>query len=360
MKLRRLSVICVGSALLALSLRAWYHGGETDATAWQAESQRTAHTSRVPAEHRRSSEYTYLTIPEWYLVWSPEEYADFLAEKPPSDFPFLGHLMQFWHGYGEVYDATQKYPFNTDYHMMIMVIGVSTTIEYGLKWAYEKIVGRVSEATMLGGMTDEDRVAASTARAYVDFISVEPWYKFDFMKPLEDVWTTDLWGPDLIRKWERKYLLTSEYLVKGFYGWLIKKASESVYDEEKPVTAIVLDHFPEAARKEMPEVKVLTENTDGSVLLIVPRYQAFTTYARRLSKFGVNFLDIAGNESGILVSAVVPVNYDESGLTLFLTEPILTRPGLRRIIVTIPVRDLAGMLRQRDKPPFRLEHIYDY
>jgi hypothetical protein len=354
MNLRRLALICATCAVVTLTLRARFHVGELDVHFFAGPS------SLTPIEHHRSSEFTYLTIPEWYLVWSPEEYADFVADHHPSDFPFLGHLQQFWQGYGAVYDATRKYPFNTDYHMMIMVIGVSTTIEYGLKWTYEKMVGRVSEAMNHHGMTAEDRVAAQTARAYVDFILVEPWYKFDFMKPLQEVWSTDLWGPDPIRKWERKYLLTSEYLVKGAYGWLIKKGSESVYDEEKPVTAVVLDRLPPGLGKKLPEVKVLKEYGDGSVLALVPRYQAFTTHARILSLAGVNFREIAGNVDGILVGAVVPLDYDDFGLEIFLAEPILTRSGWRRIVVSVPVPRLAEFLRRRDRDPLRLEHIYDY
>jgi hypothetical protein len=363
MKLRSLSLICVACALVILAVRHRCHGDSPDLPAQQAAAERAAQarSSRTPIEYRRSSEFTYLTIPEWYLVWSPEEYAVFLeAGKPPSDFPFLGHLQQFWDGYGVVYDETQKYPFNLDYHEMIWVIGVSTTIEYGMKWTYEKMVGRVSEATIRGGKTGEDRITAQTARDYIDFIVVEPWYKFDFMKPLRAVWATNWWGPSPIRSWERKYLLTSEYLVKGAYGWLIKKASESVYDEEKPVTAVILDRFPEAARKECPDVKMLKVFDDGAVLALVPRYQAFTTNARKLSPFGVNFLEIAGNKDGILVSAIVPTDYDSSGFKLFSTEPVITQPGRRRIVVNVPVPELADLLRRHEKNWLQLEHIYDY
>jgi hypothetical protein len=367
MNLRRLSMICVFCAVAALVLRSRFHdGGKPDPAFVQAAAERSAQarTSRIPAKDRRSSEFTYLTIPEWYLVWSPQEYAEFLkAGKPASDFPFLGHLEQFWQGYGVVREQTQYYPFNMDYHEMIWVIGASTTVEYGLKWTYEKMVGRVSEATVRGNMTEEDRICAQTADEYIDFIFVEPWYKFDFMKPLGTVWATDWWGPNPIRSWERKYLLTSEYLVKGAYGWVIKKASESVYDGEQDVTVVVLDRLPKAVREELPKVQVLKEFDDGAVLAQVPRYQAFTPHALLLAKSGINFLEIAGNKDAILVSAIVPDDHDDSaGPRPILTEQILTQPGRRRIIVSVPVPELAELLRRydRDRQRVRLEHVYDY
>ena len=355
MTLRKLTLISVCCALAAVALHVHF------AKPLPARAPVTQ-ASLTPEANRREPVYTYLTIPEWYLVWSPEEYAEHMAERPPSEFPFMGHLRQFWQAYGAVYDATDtEFDFNFDYHLMIMVIGTSTTAEYGLKGGYEHIVGRATEATRLGGPTQEDKLAAEVAREYVDFIKVEPWYKFDFVSPLRRVWTdTDLSGPDMLRKWERKYFLTSEYLAKAGYGWLIARGSESVYDEEKPSTAVLLDRLPTDAAKAQPEVRLLKETPDGSVLALMPRYQAFTPNAQALARAGVNFIEIAGNRAEIVLSAVVPENYDTTGLEVLLSQPILTRPGLRRIYVRVQVGKLAEMLRHNDKPAFSLEHIYDF
>jgi len=222
-------------------------------------------------------------------------------------------------------------------------------------------VGRVTEASQISGRTEEDRLAAEVAREYVDFIVVEPWYKFDFVTPLKRVWAdTGFWGPDPIRKWERKYFLTSEYAAKAAYGWLIQKATETAYDTEKPVTAVVLDRIPEDARTVLPEMQVLKAHSDGSALALVPRYQAFTSNTRLLSRSGANFLEIAGNRDVILVSAVVPTEYDDSSLKVVMKQPIMTRPGFQRIVIQVRVADLGEIMRERDKAPLRLEHVYDY
>ena len=76
----------------------------------------------APPEHRRGPEQTFLTVPEWFLVFSPEEYARFLRDNPPSEFPFFGEIGQFWQSYHAVTEATADQPFNAGYHVMVSVM----------------------------------------------------------------------------------------------------------------------------------------------------------------------------------------------------------------------------------------------
>ncbi|MEP7220108.1 MAG: hypothetical protein ABI876_14390, partial [Bacteroidota bacterium] len=344
MKLRPLAMISVCCAILALVLQGWpgqsrpIDGGPAAVDAGTS----AVETDRIPPQFCRLGVYTYLTIPEWYLVWSSDEYADFIAAHPPSRFPYLAHLGQFWSGYRTIYDSTKdRYPFDGGYHMMIVVIGVSTSIEYGMKAGYENIVGRLAESVTLHGPTAEDSLAAMTARRYVEFIRVEPWYRFDFLTPLKKLWTeAGAWGSDPLRKWERKYFLTSEYAVKAAYGWFLDQAAGVAYGEEKPVTVVLLDRVPEHPIDSIPELHLLSRGADGSAVCSIPRYQAFTCYARALATAGANFLNIAGNNGTILVSAIVPAGFDDFGLRLLMRQPITTRPGQQRIVMMVPVREL--------------------
>jgi len=317
----------------------------------------------APKDHRRGSEQTFLTVPEWFLVHSPAEYAEFIKSEPPSEFPYFGHIGQFWQTYGAVYDATKDdYPFNAGYHVMVMVIGTSTTVEYGLKAAYETLIGRLTELTRTDGMTEEDVFAARVAQDYVDFVRVIPWYEYDFGLRLRELWETSLWGPDPVRKWERKYALTTEYAAKAIYAWVIKQLTKMSYDEPLPVTAVLLDQLPPVSHTEVPELEVLERLPDGSVLVTVPRYNPFTHYASALARDGATFLEIAGNRGEIVVSALVPTAWEDrdSGFRIFLTQPILTQPGTKRVVLTTPVRSLGETLNRFAKPPTRIEHVYDY
>lgn len=315
----------------------------------------------TPAEHRRPTEQTFLTFPEWFLVFSPAEYAAFVKNRPPSEFPFFGHVRQYWGSYQEIRKASQAYPRNSEYHVMIWVIGISTTVEYGLRLGYETLAGRLSELAGGYGTTEEDRLATRVAQEYVDFIRVQPWYEFDFTARLGELWRTSLLGPGLLRKWERKYALTTEWAVKAAYGWALGGASKASYGVATPTTAVVLEGLPAAAEAELPELKVLERFPDGAVLATVPRYEAFTRHARALAEKGTRFREIAGNRDVILVSALVPRGSPPpAAARLLFSQPILTDTSQERLALVVPVASLDAALRELSAAPRQLEHVYDY
>jgi hypothetical protein len=355
-KLRPISVAaaCLAALTLMVKSRATIAGSSS-----ASEAPTTQASSRTPEEFRRQPDNTFLTFPEWYLVYSPREYAKFIDSHPPSRFPYWGHLGQFWQGYRSIYQATRNTkPFNLDYHVMIWVIGVSTTVEYGLKSAYENLVGRVSEATCGEEMAQEDRFAAKVAKEYVDFLDVEPWYRFDYLGRVRRLWTENpWWGPCPLRKWERRYFLTSEYLAKAAYGRAIKLLSESSYGIESESTVVILDRAPPNS---IEGVQILETFPDGAALAKLPRYQAFVKTSRNLAKANVNFIEIAGNRGPILLTVIVTENHQLPDAAILFTQPIMTEPGRKRIAFTIPVDKLSKTLRKLEDRPVEVEHIYDY
>lgn len=354
MNLPRLTLITVGVAVLVLWLHLRYPAPES-----VRQQQQQFAAMQTPDADRRAADQTFLTFPEWFLVYSPKEYAELIAERSPSEFPYLEHIGQFWQGYRAVSEATKDEPFNGQYHEMIFVIGASTSLEYGLKWFYETTVGRVAEVTSRQP-TEEDRLAAKVAKDYVDFLDVEPWYRFDFVTPLRRVWTEPWWGPNMLRKWERKYFLTTEYSAKAIYAWLIKRSTASAYGIQTPLTTVVVDHFPSPIPAEFSELKVRETLADGHVLLDLPRYQAFTAQAELLARHRVNFVEIAGNRGAILVSAIVSTEFDESGLTILAKQPILTQERKQRLLLTVPIADLCTRLRTFNQSGIHVEHVYDF
>jgi hypothetical protein len=168
-----------------------------------------------------------------------------------------------------------------------------------------------------------------------------------------------------LRKWERKYALTTEYLVKAGYGWLIRKATKASYDEPVPVTAVVLEHAPPQLPAQLPAMKVLARNEGGSVLATFPRYQAFTAYAAAAARSGASFREIAGNTSVILVSVLAPAAWKPSGPAFaavreLFAQPILTQPQRKRVALVVPVPSLAAVLNGLSRAGVELEHVYDY
>lgn len=315
---------------------------------------------QVPAADRRGGEQTYLTFPEWFLVFSPAEYADWLQHHAPARFPFFRHIGQFWSAYGHVIEATRgRYPFNGGYHVMVCVIGASTTIEYSIKGAYDTLVGRLSQLGLPANATPEDRLAARVEQDYVRFIRVEPWYKFDFATPLERLWKdTPWWGAHPLRKWERRYALTTEWSVKAVYGWLLGKATHEAYAAQKPTTIVVVRNLPAA---NLPADVERLRHTGNEDLLALPRYQAFTAASIALAKRGAQFVDIAGNRDAILVSIVAPASMQvPRDAPVLFTQPIITRPGWQRIVLQVPMARLSAVLNRPAGTPGAIEHVFDY
>lgn len=320
--------------------------------------------SPVPIEARRAEEQSLLTFPEWYLVHSPAEYARIVETRPAHAFPFIEQTAQLWAGYREVTGEQIRghYPLNPGYHLMILVIATSTTVEYALRSLYENTVGRAS--WLLGGnqLTDEDTYAAKAAQAYVDFIRQRPWYEFDFMARLKGLWTeVPLTGPGLVRKWERRYALTTEYACKALYGKLIEHATDAAYEDESMVTEVVVERLPRHWVAP-PQVNVLERLPDGRARLSLPRYYNFRIAATALAEQGIPLTDIAGNTEGILVTVWAKTETPiPEGHWRVLFEQALTQPAhTRRIALWMPVSELTPFLKNAPGMGLMTEHVYDY
>jgi hypothetical protein len=342
-------------ALLGAALAASAAQGGVPASA-------TAEPLHVPAAERRTPDQTWLTFPEWFLVFSPNDYAETLAaNQPASSFPFFRHVREFWSAYHRVAGAIAgKYPFNGEYHTMIVVIGVSTTVEYGLKGSYETLVGRLTELTSAPNATPEDRLATQVARDYVEFVRVRPWYEFDFNTPLKRLWRdTPAFGGGLLRKWERRYMLTTEWAIKSVYAAALMKATRASFDIPKTTTFVVVDGYPS---EPAPLKDVRLQSRAGTqALLALPRYQAFTDASIALAKQGAAFREIAGNEGLILVSLVVPASReDEAGVKLMLRQEVVSQPGYQRRVLEVPVPRLSELLARHAAAGDRIEHVFDY
>ena len=124
---------------------------------------------------------------------------------------------------------------------LISALTVVATVVAWLRFnTVQETIGRLTE-WMSSVDTPEDRWAARTAQEYGAFLHTVPWYQFPFASRLAALWTeTPLWGPHLLRKWERRAVLSAEYLFKAGYGSLMGLASATAYaPEDLQVHAIV-------------------------------------------------------------------------------------------------------------------------
>lgn len=317
-------------------------------------------TKDIP-EYTRPEDLTYLTLPEWYIVYSTDEYAAFIAENPPSRFPHFRAVWQYWQSYADVCEVVQgNYPFNNEHQFALGFIGVSFTVENMLKGVYEGTIGRLSEWTA-SEPTEEEIYAAQVAKEYGEFLHMTPWYFFPFRDKLQGFWSeTSTWGPSPIRKWERKLSLTAEYGLKALYAGFTRFGAEATYggaDVEK-IYAVTEGLTDGMLSSDLELVKSVNENRQ---LIRITRFERFTQLVPGLTDSGLRFIEIAGNDE-ILATVFAPrseqfsFTYGEPVFDL----PILTDPELTRLAVRVKLQDLRSFLDELENGPNRLEHLYDY
>jgi hypothetical protein len=116
----------------------------------------------------------------------------------------------------------------------------------------------------------------------------------------------------------------------------------------------------------LPELTRVSSDA-GGVVADVPRYQAFTDYARALARGGVRFRRIAGNDGPIALTAIVPLDWEPQSCAprvpffkpLF-QQPLLTVPGRARMLLVTDVPRLSETLVALDVPGIAIEHVFDY
>jgi hypothetical protein len=313
---------------------------------------------KTPKEYIRPADQTFLTFPEWYLVFSPDEQAQYFKNHTATSFPFMSHTRQIWESYNIVNNQIKdNFPTNTGYHFMIWVIGSSASIEYSIKAWYETVFGRLTDTDIV--VTDEDQFNTKYTQDYVDFIKDRPWYEFDFKNQLTSLWSsTSFFGDHFIRKMERKYILTSELLVKFVYGKLIGLGTETVYDEALPMTEVLVDSIPQNKLA----LNIIKQYPDKSALISLPRYDKFNVAISDLAKNGFTFKEIAGNNSAILLTVLVPsqVKLSLENTQIIFTQPISADTTKKRIALAVPVKDLDKLLLQLGKDKVKIEHVFDF
>ena len=353
----------VGLARAVVECRMWETPAANDLGSPPTDA-KTQHVTKNISNYVRAEDATYLTLPEWYVVYSTDEYATFIAKNPPSQFPYFQAAGQFWESWYDVCKVTRgRYPLNGGYQFALVVIGINFTTENVIRGAYELTAGRFTEWISTSELTEEDAYARQVAKEYGDFIHMIPWYDFPFSDRLRTLWTgTSLWGRNPIRKWERKLSLSTDYGMKAFYGWVIAKGATVVYGgpDDLKIYAVV-EGVNDGMLAREPEIKVVQKINEQQSLVALTRFEVFTQIVPGLTQNGLRFIEIAGNDE-ILVTVFAPKNQNhifEHAEYLF-DLPVLTQPELTRVALKVKVRDLHLLLQELKDKNSRLEHIYDY
>lgn len=356
MKKRYRAALLFGGLLLAAAMApvAYIEAGcgRADGTA-ASEQGRTVLT---PTE-RRSEARTWLTYPEWHIVYSAESFGSFLAAgHPPSDYPYGNDIFGFWRAACAVNRVSAGLPGSGEAKVMIYTIGLSYSAELAIKAAWERTLGRFTQWAS-GYDSADDRYAAAVQQRYASFMHETPWYRFPFGDALAGLWRTS--EPHrLMRHWERRLALSLEYGVKAGYARLIGWASGATLGPDELTLRFAARATPAQLSSIDSRFKPIRSAPGGVTVVEAPRYAQLTDLLRELARAGVELTEIAGNDD-IFLTALVRDASPALGNRLFAMK-LGDRPGWRRVGVTVKVADLGSAIRSIEGGGGKIEHIYDY
>lgn len=310
--------------------------------------------------YQRPEESTYLTYPEWAIVYAAREYAGFVAGRRESGFPYWAYVGRFWQDYATMIRASSAYPFNGEYQLMLVVIGTSHTIEHVLQWVYENTIGRLTEATS-GVPVAADRHLAATAAEYAAFLDQVPWYEFPYAEKragLLDLARPD--GDDLFRTVERKAAYGLAYSIKQGYADLIRSGlAASSAPAELDIHVWAKGPVGDAVRGEADTALERDFGADGAVF-VTRRYQVFTDMIPRLIDRGVTFVEIGGNDEILMTVLSNDAIEVPPGTALLFSYDLPAEPALRRTGLVVRVDALHTAIPALTAREAQLEHVYDY
>lgn len=339
---------------------------------YRPDEQRKIFEETVPLKgYFRPEDQTYLTVPEWQLVFASEDLAAATASRPQGDFPFFAATAEFWKTYARVFKATAMvYPVNWEYHFMNCLIGVNTTVEYLIKGAYEATIGSlVLWATADGerkGLSSVDAFIHRTYRNYADFIHLEPWYKYPFSERFNELWSLEQGDQDhIVRHLERKISFSAELILKALLAKVFTAGKETFYaQEDLQIGAVVKADAHTLAHFFTPD-QIKTTVAEGVSRIQVPRYQPFTELIAKLvsdpAGSQLSFSEIAGNKR-IVFSAIAPKGwYPSTAGAAFVAElSMFSQPESKRVVFAVPTRNLVEVLKRLKERGVTLDHVFDY
>ncbi|WP_137934868.1 hypothetical protein [Mesorhizobium comanense] len=309
--------------------------------------------------YQRPQESTFLTYPEWAIVYAARDYAGFVAKDQPSGFPYWSYVGHFWQDYATVIRASSADRFNYDDHQMLVVNGTSNSIEHIVQWAYENTVGRITEA-MAGKRTAADIYQARVAADYAGSLDQAPWYQFPFAQKRAGLFAVQpAPGDSAVRTSERKLAFGLADTIKQGYADLIRQGQTAADPALLDIHVWARGPVGEATRNEPDTLLERDYGADGTIF-VTRRDQTFTDMIPRLIDRGVSFVEIGGNDQIMVTVLSTDAIAVPEGMRILFSYALPAQPSTRRTGMVVAVRRLHLVLPALMKAGARLEHVYDY
>ena len=207
--------------------------------------------------YRRKLDNTFFTFPEWYIVYSFEDFGRFLDSASESRFNYLGHVLGFWRSFCTINRAMLQtvFPLRSEDDDLRHRHQPST--EYAIKGAYENTIGRVFEWIRGEHARRRTTMPRAVLQDYSAFLYTVPWVKYPFREKLNGLYG-DLYADAraLHRTMEARLRPRQpNIIVKIGYAALIQKALDACGDNERRDIMFAVATLPPEVLAKEPRIK---------------------------------------------------------------------------------------------------------
>jgi hypothetical protein len=305
---------------------------------------------------QRPEANTYLTYPEWHIVYAYDGLAETLKQGDEWQFDYLSSVTGFWKSTCSLMRiADQHGGADQQTRIMIHTIGVSFTLEMALKAAYEESIGRLFVLLRGQEKTPQDTQVALTSTDYAKFLRQMPWYKYDFDAANAALWDVPVTEP--YRGWERRLAIGTEWKAKSWYAQAIAAGVAATGQAKLEIRSMIAG-LPAADLRAIEGVKVISESPDG-ILIETPRYDIFTHILQQIVGKGGLIKEIAGNDE-IMVSLTIPDGALYQGPGEVITRMRREGFGTERLLVSLKTFELPNAFTVMQIADPGIEHVFDY
>jgi hypothetical protein len=314
-------------------------------------------------KYARAEGDSFLTYPEWYIVYAYSDLAGITRASSESSFDYLQSIRGFWSSLCEARRASSSArPPTQDQMITNYIIGSSFTAEMAVQGLYERTIGTLAVLWRGPDRTKEDEFNRTLLDDYAKFLEQTPWYMYPFSDKLSALWK-DVPFELSARSIERRFSLSLQYGVKSIYAKAIG-ALAGLSPADLEIGSVVITPSAEALPADA-RIRVVREvrSSDGKqgILIVTPRYQEFTTIIGEVGAKRLSFAEIAGN-TRILTTVLVPSGnlLQVDGAKPIFETGIQSMPGWRRVGYDTDVGAVAALAAKIEALGARFEHAYDY
>jgi hypothetical protein len=305
---------------------------------------------------RRPEANTYLTFPEWHIVYAYDGLAEALKTGDEHAFDYASSVAGFWRSACALMRVADEHGgADGTTRTMIHTIGVSFTLEMAAKAAYEESLGRLAAWVRGQRKTPQDIAIANMSSDYASFLRQTPWYQYPFERESQKLWKAPVDG--VVRGWERRLAIGTEFAAKRVYARIIGGAAAAA--PAQLVIRTIVAGLDEGTLSRIDGVKVVGVRQQG-IEIETPRYDRFTRILADIAVRGGSIREIAGNDD-IMATVTVPIGA-AADMPYGRVIARMRRQGFpsERLIVDVKVTELATLLKGRPIGDPGLEHIFDY